>query len=124
MRHACDGARSHLIRRGVKQPTIAALYSLSSLATHEAVHLLCQMLIFDPEKRITVTDALAHPYLDEGRLRYHSCMCECCYLASNGMRQFTPDFEPTAPQQFDDYWETKLTAVQQVKGKKFIFTYF
>lgn len=62
-------------------------------------------------------DALAHPYLDEGRLRYHSCMCKCCYTTSSGMRQYTADFEPAATQPFDDLWERKLTSVQQVKGE-------
>lgn len=69
------------------------------------------------DKRISVIDALAHPYLDEGRLRYHSCMCKCCYTTSGGMRQYTADFEPAATQPFDDLWERKLTSVQQVKGK-------
>lgn len=70
------------------------------------------------DKRISVIDALAHPYLDEGRLRYHSCMCKCCYNTSGGMRQYTADFEPAATQPFDDLWERKLTSVQQVKGEK------
>lgn len=61
-------------------------------------------------------DALAHPYLDEGRLRYHSCMCKCCFTTSSGLRQYTNDFEPAAAQPFDDLWERKLTSVQQVKG--------
>lgn len=69
------------------------------------------------DKRISVIDALAHPYLDEGRLRYHSCMCKCCYTTSGGMRQYTADFEPAATQPFDDLWERKLTSVQQVKGE-------
>lgn len=62
-------------------------------------------------------DALAHPYLDEGRLRYHSCMCTCCYTTSGGLRQYTGDFEPATSHPFDDLWERKLTTVQQVKGK-------
>ncbi|KAL7047927.1 hypothetical protein ACKWTF_003151 [Chironomus riparius] len=146
MKHACDGARTHMLRRVPKPPSLSALYTLSSHATHEAVHLLCQMLVFDPvrmnihntksstiycfravsidlqDKRISVIDALAHPYLDEGRLRYHSCMCKCCYTTSGGMRQYTADFEPAATQPFDDLWERKLTSVQQVKEEmhKFI----
>lgn len=62
-------------------------------------------------------DALAHPYVDEGRLRYHSCMCKCCYTPSAGMRQYAAEFEPSAQQPFDDLWERKLTSVQQVKGE-------
>ncbi|XP_049964436.1 serine/threonine-protein kinase NLK2-like [Schistocerca serialis cubense] len=102
-----------MLRRAPKPPSMAALYTLASQATHEAVHLLCQTLVFDPDKRITVGDALAHPYLDEGRLRYHSCMCKCCYTTPGGLRQYTPDFEPVAPHSFDDLWEKKLTSVQQ-----------
>lgn len=105
-----------MLRRPGKLPSLSALYTLSAQATHEAVHLLCQMLVFDPDKRITVVDALAHPYLDEGRLRYHSCMCKCCCSTSNGIRQFTGEFEPTAPHSFDDVWERRLTSVMQVKG--------
>lgn len=48
MKHACDGARTHMLRRVPKPPSLSALYTLSSHATHEAVHLLCQMLVFDP----------------------------------------------------------------------------
>lgn len=48
MRGACDEARSHMVRQRIKQPSLSALYTLSNQATHEAVHLLCRMLVFDP----------------------------------------------------------------------------
>lgn len=48
MRHGCEGARAHLLRRPSKPPSLTALYTLSPQATHEAVHLLCQMLVFNP----------------------------------------------------------------------------
>lgn len=48
MRYACEGAKSHMMRRAHKPPSLTTLYNLSSQATHEAVHLLCQMLVFDP----------------------------------------------------------------------------
>lgn len=48
MKYACEGARSHMLRQAQKMPTVVALYALSSHATHEAVHLLCQMLVFHP----------------------------------------------------------------------------
>lgn len=54
MRHACEGARSHMLRRAPKLQSLSALYTLSSHATHEAVHLLCQMLVFDPVSVIFV----------------------------------------------------------------------
>jgi len=94
---------------------------LSPSATHEAVHFLCQMLTLDPEKRTRVEEALNHPYLDEGRLRYHSCMCSCCTSSSSGSgsntRQYTRDFEPVAERPFDDLWERELTCVSKVKDK-------
>merc|ERR1712079_630063 len=66
MRFACDAAKRHMLSRGQKPASITALYTLSNAATHEAVHLLCQMLTLDPEKRIGVVEALNHPYLGEG----------------------------------------------------------
>lgn len=67
-------------------------------------------------KRISAKDALAHPYLDEGRLRYHTCMCKCCYTTSSG-RVYTSDFEPVTNPKFDDGFEKNLSAVRQVKGE-------
>nr|XP_032823522.1 serine/threonine-protein kinase NLK [Petromyzon marinus] len=114
IRTACEGARAHVLRGPHKQSSLAALYSLSNQATHEAVHLLCRMLVFDPTKRISARDALAHPYLEEGRLRYHTCMCSCCHSAGTG-RVYTGDFEPPANPRFDDSFEKNLTSVRQVK---------
>ncbi|PWA22099.1 hypothetical protein CCH79_00010236 [Gambusia affinis] len=116
MRTACEGARAHILRGTHKQPSLPVLYTLSSQATHEAVHLLCRMLVFDPSKRISAKDALAHPYLDEGRLRYHTCMCKCCYTTSSG-RVYTSDFEPVTNSKFDDGFEKNLTSVRQ-KGSR------
>ena len=122
MKYACEAAKRHMLSRGCKPPTVTALYTLGASATHEAIHLLCQMLTLDPEKRIRVGEALTHPYLDEGRLRYHSCMCACCVSTPQGMRQYTRDFEPAAEDVFDDSWELELTSVSKVKERlhKFI----
>ncbi|KAK2187438.1 hypothetical protein NP493_165g02043 [Ridgeia piscesae] len=120
IRTACEPARQHMHRLPHKPPTMAALYRLSSQATHEAVHLLCRMLVFDPDKRITAVDALAHPYLDEGRLRYHSCMCKCCHNLPTG-RQYTTDFEPFCNQPFTYTFEDELTSIQKVKEKLYKF---
>lgn len=48
MKTACEGAKAHILRQGHKPPSMAALYTLSTQATHEAVHLLCRMLVFNP----------------------------------------------------------------------------
>ncbi|XP_053729413.1 serine/threonine-protein kinase NLK isoform X2 [Synchiropus splendidus] len=114
MRTACEGACAHILRGPHKQPSLPVLYTLSSQATHEAVHLLCRMLVFDPGKRISAKDALAHPYLDEGRLRYHTCMCKCCSTTSSG-RVYTTDFEPVSNPKFDDSFEKNMSSVRQVK---------
>jgi len=121
MKTACEGAKNHLLRQAHKPPSMAALYTLSNQATHEAVHLLCRMLVFNPSKRITATDALAHPYLDEGRLRYHSCMCKCCHTTPAG-RQYTTDFEPVCHAPFSYHFEDDLTSIYSLKDKlhKFI----
>lgn len=82
------------------------------------------MILFDEitrlsglqSKRISAKDALAHPYLDEGRLRYHTCMCKCCYTTSSG-RVYTSDFEPVTNPKFDDGFEKNLSSVRQVKGE-------
>ncbi|RWS05295.1 serine/threonine-protein kinase NLK-like protein [Dinothrombium tinctorium] len=121
MRHACEGAKTHMQRRPYKPPSLAALYTLSSQATHEAVHLLCQMLVFNPDKRINCTNALAHPYLEEGRLRYHSCMCRCCHSVG-GARRFAQDLEPVTTLTFDDSFEKDLSSVHQVKGTNSYFS--
>lgn len=131
--HSSDG-------RWVFQPSLSVLYMLSDGATHEAVHLLCRMLVFDPvslfwwssagrpivgapspaslrvqAKRISGSDALSHPYLDEGRLRYHTCMCQCCYSVPSG-RVYTRDFEPVAERPFSHSYENSLLSVWQGKG--------
>lgn len=117
MKFACEAAKRHVLSRGQKPPSLSALYTLSPSVTHEAVHLLCQMLTLDPDKRIAVGEALNHPYLDEGRLRYHSCMCSCCHTSPSGMRQYSRKFEPTAERPFDDEWERDLTCISKVKDK-------
>ena len=121
MKYACEPAKVHMMRLAPKPPALEGLYSLGSQATHEAVHLLIQMLVFDPDKRITVNEALSHPYLEEGRLRYHSCMCTCCYTISSGIGQFTDDFEPVSPHFLDSTWERKLLSVQQIKEAMYNF---
>lgn len=117
MASACEGARAHILRGPHKPPSLSVLYMLSDGATHEAVHLLCRMLVFDPAKRISGSDALSHPYLDEGRLRYHTCMCKCCYSVPSG-RVYTRDFEPPAERPFSHNYEQSMHSVWQ--GKELI----
>ncbi|CDS42491.1 serine:threonine protein kinase NLK [Echinococcus multilocularis] len=62
-----------------RRPNLAFLYSLSPDITGAAVELISSMLRFNPKARITAEEALNHCYLEEARLRYHSCMCTCCH---------------------------------------------
>ena len=64
------------------------------------------------EKRYHVLECLDHPYLDEGRLRYHSCMCSCC----------GPDAEPPSqsPRMTQEYachtWEEGVRSQPGFRG--------
>uniref|UniRef100_A0A1I8JQ41 Uncharacterized protein n=1 Tax=Macrostomum lignano TaxID=282301 RepID=A0A1I8JQ41_9PLAT len=89
-------ARRYILRDCPKRrPKLATtIWSMSQTVTEDALHLLEHMLMFNPVKSrlnsITAFAPLAeaavysrhlrcrHPYLDEARLRYHSCMCTCC----------------------------------------------
>jgi nemo like kinase len=114
---ASDAAKQHVLRRARRQADLNVLYSLSTDCDHEVVHLLCQLLVFNPERRITAANALFHPYLEDGRLRYHSCMCRCCQHVAGGRTVFTDDAEPCHPQPFDFHFEQELTTVARVRDK-------
>ncbi|CAJ0578721.1 unnamed protein product, partial [Mesorhabditis spiculigera] len=95
MRYACDSARNHVMRLPQRSSQhIPRFYSLNAGMTDDAVELLHHMLVFDPDQRMTVDEALNHRYLEEGRLRFHSCMCTCCYTDPQGRRIQTPVPDP------------------------------
>lgn len=48
LKYACPAAKAHMLRKPFKSSAVNALYSLSNQATVEAVHLLIQMLVFNP----------------------------------------------------------------------------
>jgi nemo like kinase len=114
---ACDAARQHILRRPRSPPDINLLYALSSECSHEVVHLLCQLLVFNPERRITATNALYHPYLEDGRLRYHSCMCKCCTRDVEGRVVFHDDLEPCHRQPFNGRFERELISINHIREK-------
>lgn len=91
-------------------------YSLGCFSNSENILTIFSLNVMFQSKRISAKDALAHPYLDEGRLRYHTCMCKCCFSTSTG-RVYTSDFEPITNPKFDDTFEKNLSSVRQVKGE-------
>ncbi|CAF4643587.1 unnamed protein product [Rotaria sp. Silwood1] len=110
---ACDGAKSYILSKTWRAPKVNTLYSLSKNVTHEAVQLLLRMLTWDPRKRITINQALENNYIHEGRIRYHSCMCRCCFSTPNG-RQYTVNLEPLRGFRYDDSDEN-FSSLRQAK---------
>ncbi|GMT19223.1 hypothetical protein PFISCL1PPCAC_10520 [Pristionchus fissidentatus] len=110
MKMACDGARSHVMRQPKKKPkTKEAMLSISNQMSDLAVDLLQKLLTFNPDDRMTVQDALNHPYISDGRMRFHSCMCSCCSTLPSGQRQFHPNLEPHHEEPFNPIWERELS---------------
>ena len=91
-------------------------YQLCPMMTYEAAHLLSCLLRWTPSKRISCTEALRHVFIREGRLRYHSSLCCCCWLSAGGMCH-SPDaeFEPSPPSIFDDRYEASLDSIKDVQ---------
>ena len=58
-----------------------------------------------------------HQYIHEGRIRYHSCMCRCCFPTSNG-RQYSNHLEPVRGFRYDDSDES-FSTLRQGKGKNY-----
>jgi hypothetical protein len=77
--------------------------------------LLQQLLCWDPEKRLTAEKALQHRYINDGRLRYHSCMCNCCLRTQSGL-QFNSTLEPISGFIYDDTDE-KFSNIYYAKGR-------
>ena len=69
------------------------------------------------ERRVTAAAALSHPYVDDGRLRYHTCMCQCCpnSPADGGVR-YTTNVEPVCSTPFHYVFEDELNSISRVKG--------
>lgn len=67
-------------------------------------------------KRISAVNALMHPYVEEGRIRYHACMCSCC---PNALLSFSvqsiEDFEPVCQKPFQMNFEDRLSSKAEIK---------
>ncbi|GMR57577.1 hypothetical protein PMAYCL1PPCAC_27772, partial [Pristionchus mayeri] len=103
---ACDGARAHVLQLPIKRVDTRA--SFSKITKDDlAIDLLSRLLAFNPDQRIDVSEALHHPFLSDGRLRFHSLMCSCCSTNDN-QRIFCNDLEPVHSAPFDPRWEQEL----------------
>uniref|UniRef100_A0A915Q8D5 Mitogen-activated protein kinase n=1 Tax=Setaria digitata TaxID=48799 RepID=A0A915Q8D5_9BILA len=108
MKTACDGARKHILSSPFRQPNPQKIIQLTQ-GNEDAADLLTRLVTFDPEKRVTVDTALSHRYLDEGRMRFHSCMCSCCYTTPANVRIFSQILDPVHEHPFDPRWEKELS---------------
>ena len=66
------------------------------------------------DKRISCADALYHPFLDDGRIRYHTFLCSCC-ITHMGSRHFCRELEPSSSHKFDPMYERELTSLSKAK---------
>lgn len=124
MKYACDGAKNHVLRAGQRPSNAQSLYRLSPQTTEDAVDLLVKLLQFDPDKRISVEEALRHPYLEEGRLRFHSCMCSCCYTKPNmPSRLFANDLDPCHETPFDPKWEKDMSRLSMFELREKMYQF-
>ena len=113
VKSAADSARRYVTQNRINKPKNVQL--LSQIAKdEEARKLLMQLLCWDPEKRLSAEKALQSRYLNEGRLRYHSCMCSCCVRTHSGL-QFCGNLEPISGFIYDDSDE-KFYNIQSAKG--------
>lgn len=124
LKSACEPARRHVLSQPRKVPQLNTLYRLNQNAPPHAIYLLSQFLTWSPDKRISIQSALEHRFLDEGRLRYHTCMCQCCYNSSrDGSRVYCKDLDPVCETPFDASYEDHLRMRNMQDVKFMIHSY-
>uniref|UniRef100_A0A7E4V9Y4 Mitogen-activated protein kinase n=1 Tax=Panagrellus redivivus TaxID=6233 RepID=A0A7E4V9Y4_PANRE len=123
MHGACDGAISHILRSPHRASQVSRLHSLSQSSTPDAVHLLIEMLKFDPDRRLTVEQALEHRYLEEGRMRFHSCMCSCCHNGPHRERIFCNNLDPIHENPISPVWEKEISRLSMFDLRDRLYKY-
>ncbi|CAG5082709.1 Oidioi.mRNA.OKI2018_I69.PAR.g10188.t1.cds [Oikopleura dioica] len=99
------------------------LQTQSCLEPHDisAVELVDRLLCWNRHERISAKEALRSPFIDEGRVRFHSCMCTCCSSSLAGYRQYCRDTEPVPAQVFSDQFELRLPSLHVAKETMYQF---
>jgi len=115
LRSACEPARVHMRRKAYKPSKLSMLYALSKDCDHDVINLMSAIFVFNPERRITALNALNHPFLEDGRLRYHTCMCRCCPTPDG--RRYTDSMEPVSTSPFHFTFEDELTSISTIREK-------
>jgi nemo like kinase len=110
-------AQQYIWSKGLIPSRMAALYSLSPDCDAQVMSLMESMLTFNPRKRVTADAALLHPYLAEGRLRFHSCMCSCCVHLPTGGVIHNAQLEPVHCSPFRAEFEDDLISQHAVREK-------
>ncbi|KAF7633967.1 Mitogen-activated protein kinase [Meloidogyne graminicola] len=127
MRGCCDGALKHVLKSPHRSPSIHRFYSLiTHPQNQESIPLLLEMLKFDPEKRITIDNALKHSFLEDGRMRFHSCMCSCCHSINfHGRRErvFCLELDPLHSHPFDAQWEKEMSLKSMFQFREILYDY-
>eukprot|EP00466_Bigelowiella_natans_P003290 jgi/Bigna1/58286/fgenesh1_pm.72_\ len=72
--HAKRFVRSQIIRKNI--PTSSQLSFIAQDIPEDALDLMTKMLEFNPEKRISIDEALAHPFYNRVRKKKHEIICE------------------------------------------------
>ena len=121
VRTACDSAKRYVTQGRQTKPKNVQL--LAQIAKDEdSRKLLLQLLAWDPAKRLSAEKALQHRYVNDGRIRYHSGMCNCCLRTHAGL-QFSNNPEPIACFAYDDSDE-RFNNIYYAKGFLLKFSEF
>lgn len=56
-------------------------------------------------------------------MRFHSCMCSCCYNDASNTRIFTTAFDPHHEKAFDPKWEKELSRLSMFELRDRMFKF-